>query len=72
MVSLIVIVVMYCFYNILKFVFYKVRNFFFVEILVMGKVEGGGEKWYGYVIVLIVVLEFRRLGLVGKLMNNFE
>lgn len=38
----------------------------------MGKVEGGGEKWYGYVIVLIVVLEFRRLGLVGKLMNNFE
>lgn len=39
---------------------------------IMGKAEGGGEKWHGHVTALTVAPEFRRLGLAGKLMNNLE
>lgn len=72
MVSLTAIVVMHCFHNTLKSVLYKARNLFFAEISVMGKAEGGGEKWHGHVTALTVAPEFRRLGLAGKLMNNLE
>lgn len=45
---------------------------YYVCILVMGKAEGGGEKWHGHVTALTVAPEFRRLGLAGTLMNNLE
>lgn len=48
------------------------KKIFFAYIAVMGKAEGGGEKWHGHVTALTVAPEFRRLGLAGKLMNNLE
>lgn len=41
---------------------------------IMGKVEGlvVREEWYGYVIVLFVVLEFWCFGLVVKFMELLE
>ena len=39
---------------------------------VMGKSEGGGEKWHGHVTAVTVAPEYRRQGLASGLMRELE